>query len=129
LKDVSTLSNPRFGVDRTINSLIRRLLTFYEASGCLFIIADPMSALYSIYDTRAEAAQFKKQAKSLPASLVEPLLALLGDDAVIYDGKIRSPRWRRHKPGFGAYYAYNTTTGDRSREGQDNCKVVADMLG
>jgi hypothetical protein len=35
LKDVSRLSNPRFGVDQTIGSIIRKLRDFYDADTCL----------------------------------------------------------------------------------------------
>jgi hypothetical protein len=37
LKDVSTLSNPRFGVDRTIGALLHQLRAFYDADACVLI--------------------------------------------------------------------------------------------
>src|ERR1044072_4490548 len=37
LKDVSRLSNPRFGVDQTIGSIMKRLRDFYDADACLLI--------------------------------------------------------------------------------------------
>lgn len=37
LKEVSLLSNPRFGVDQTLQSMIERVCGFYQADACLLI--------------------------------------------------------------------------------------------
>lgn len=37
LKNVSRLSNPRFGVDETIGSIMRKVRDFYQAEACLLI--------------------------------------------------------------------------------------------
>lgn len=38
LKEVSLLSNPRFGVDQTIHSIIESLRSFYHADACLLVL-------------------------------------------------------------------------------------------
>jgi len=38
LKVLSTVSNPRFGVDRTIDQILRSLLTFYKADHCVLLL-------------------------------------------------------------------------------------------
>jgi signal transduction histidine kinase len=38
LKDVTVLSNPRFGIDRTINAVLESLRAFYDADACLLLI-------------------------------------------------------------------------------------------
>lgn len=38
LKEVTTLSNPRFAADRTINALLESLRSFYKADACLLIV-------------------------------------------------------------------------------------------
>jgi signal transduction histidine kinase len=43
LKDVSRSSNPRFGVDQTIGSIMRKLREFYDADTCLVINTRPDS--------------------------------------------------------------------------------------
>jgi len=43
LKDVSRLSNPRFGVDQTIGSIIAKLRDFYDADTCVLINISPMT--------------------------------------------------------------------------------------
>jgi signal transduction histidine kinase len=43
LKDVSRSSNPRFGVDQTIGSIMGKLREFYDADACLVINTSPVS--------------------------------------------------------------------------------------
>ena len=38
LKDITVLSNARFGIHRTINSILERLRIFYDADACLLLI-------------------------------------------------------------------------------------------
>ena len=38
LKDVTVMSNPRFGIDRTIYGVLESLREFYDADACLFLI-------------------------------------------------------------------------------------------
>jgi len=38
LKDINTLSNPRFGIERTINWMMDSLRIFYEADSCLLVL-------------------------------------------------------------------------------------------
>lgn len=47
-KDVSTLANPRFGVDHTLGTLLEQLRAFYDADTCLLIMADPLMAGHSL---------------------------------------------------------------------------------
>src|SRR5919106_2337601 len=46
LKDVSRLSNPRFGVDQTIGSIITKLCDFYDADTCILINRSPVTNEY-----------------------------------------------------------------------------------
>jgi signal transduction histidine kinase len=38
LKDINKLSNPRFGIERTINRAMERLRSFYNADSCLLVL-------------------------------------------------------------------------------------------
>src|SRR5262249_24796775 len=40
LKDLSVVANPRFGVDWTIELILRRLLKFWDAESCLLLLAN-----------------------------------------------------------------------------------------
>src|ERR1041385_4467417 len=46
LKDVSRSSNPRFGVDQTIGSIMKKLREFYDADACLVINTAPTSSVH-----------------------------------------------------------------------------------
>jgi signal transduction histidine kinase len=53
LKDVAVFSNPRFGIDRTINAVLERLRAFYDADGALLLLpANESSGAYQIYRIR-----------------------------------------------------------------------------
>lgn len=74
LKDVTVFSNTRFGLDRTINSLLERLRAFYDADECLLLIPaePPDSKNYKLYRSRrgvppsgAAPAQVKADAARL----------------------------------------------------------------
>src|SRR5919106_759040 len=38
LKDVTVVSNPRFGIDRTIKAILESVREFYEAEACVLVI-------------------------------------------------------------------------------------------
>ena len=38
LKDVTVMSNPRFGIDRTLTAVLERLRAFYDADACLLLL-------------------------------------------------------------------------------------------
>src|SRR5215203_5787359 len=46
LKEVNTLANPRFGVDRTTSWLMERLRSFYDADACILITVEHSTGTY-----------------------------------------------------------------------------------
>ena len=44
LKDVTIFSNPRYGIDRTIKSILESIRGFYDASACLLVIPGKQAA-------------------------------------------------------------------------------------
>ena len=82
LKEVNALSNPRFGVDRTIANVLQRLHTFYHADACVLVTPSPSggSALVWRSDERALAAG--NAPTELPIASVGALLALGARGAV-----------------------------------------------
>ena len=38
LKDVTAVSNPRYGIDRTIKAILESIRAFYDAEACLLVI-------------------------------------------------------------------------------------------
>jgi signal transduction histidine kinase len=58
LKDVSRSANPRFGVDETIGSIMKKLREFYDADTCLVINTGPVSNILRRVDrSHAELGQ------------------------------------------------------------------------
>ncbi len=68
LRDAGTLSNPRFGADRTIDALLERLREFYDADTCLLTIRSDHSA-EATSPHRADRYQTRKKAPAAPLSL------------------------------------------------------------
>jgi signal transduction histidine kinase len=62
LKEVNTLSNPRFGIARTIQSLLERLRAFYDADVCLVSILDPPTGTPMIYTALRHGAAAQAEA-------------------------------------------------------------------
>jgi signal transduction histidine kinase len=74
LKDVTVLSNARFGIDRTITSILERLRSFYDADACLLLIRaherETMTyqmyrARRSVHPTRASPPEISTEAAAL----------------------------------------------------------------
>ena len=95
LKEVNALSNPRFGIDRTIANVLRRLHTFYRADVCVLVTSSPAgdSALVWRCDGRAHPAS--DAPIELPAATVGALLALetRGPAAGAASGSRRAELW------------------------------------
>lgn len=54
LRKVSQLSNPRFGVDQTICSILQQIRQFYHASNCLLLIRNGQDELWQLYSASGE---------------------------------------------------------------------------
>jgi signal transduction histidine kinase len=93
LKDVSRLSNPRFGIDRTIGMLVERLRAFYDADACLLFMPDQCQGGYQLRRADRQDPDRAVRAEILPAELTHLLLALPDHHAVIYGGRYRG--WHR----------------------------------
>ena len=54
LKDVTVVSNPRFGIDRTLNAILERLRAFYDANACLLLMVTDagVGRSYQMYRVR-----------------------------------------------------------------------------
>ena len=60
LKEVSLLSNPRFGIDQTIQSIIESLRGFYNADTCLLVFSKTSNGGGPYYLHRADRVEKKK---------------------------------------------------------------------
>lgn len=93
LKDVSRLSNPRFGVDRTIGMVVERLRAFYDADACLLVMAEPGGGGHHLRRADRQDPEKAVRGEILPEELARILLALPAHHAVIYGGRRRDWPW------------------------------------
>lgn len=91
LKEVSTLSNPRFGVDRTIDLLLERLQVFYAADTALLVMRDMVAGVHRLYQT-TQASGPAGGAAPIPAEVADMLLELPAGQPILYPG--HAPPWQ-----------------------------------
>ena len=113
LKDVSALSNPRFGVDRTFGTLMERLRAFYNADMCMLVMAEPHTGGYTLRRVSRQTPEADGRAEALTEDVAHLLLALPATQAQVSGSVSRSWGW------FGAVMrvqAYDIVTGERLPE-------------
>lgn len=82
LRDLSNISNPRFGAERTIQSLLWRICRFYDAGRCVLVVTtqDPSRALVR----KASRNKKRSSPRTVERSTVASLLGLHADGVVFY---------------------------------------------
>ncbi|WP_305820890.1 sensor histidine kinase [Massilia brevitalea] len=90
LRDVSRLSNPRFGVQHTLDSLMAKILRFYGGSTCVLLMQDPKGGwtLHTVHHPRSGRALSRMHTDE---AALQPLLALGDGATILYRGSGR--RW------------------------------------
>ncbi|MFL5804937.1 MAG: histidine kinase [Roseiflexaceae bacterium] len=110
LKEITRLSNPRFGIDRMVGTMMERLRVFYDAEACLMIMADPASDEHLLRRADRRNPERAVVPESLPAEAAQQLLAPPLDQATIYLGVLRTWEWWFPEAN---YYIYDTHEGRR----------------
>lgn len=119
-KDINRLSNPRFGVDRTLGDILNRLRSFYDAESCILISLDSSTAIYKLCEASRDNTDENIIIEETEA--VAPLFKLPGELAVFYQRNTEV--WYR-KP---EYSAYDILTGVKVEIAPDICVALADLL-
>jgi signal transduction histidine kinase len=123
LKDVNRLSNPRFGVDQTIGSIMSQLRAFYEADACLLIMAASESNKYLLRRASRRHPERASRVEVVGSEMESLLLAWPAEWAVTYHS--RSNGWWFNK---AACTGYIFTSGERAKDAAEACPGVADLL-
>ena len=89
LRDVSELSNPRFGVDHTMTRVLDKTRAFFNAKSCVLILQDKETGVCHVRSIQANRSKQSVHAESISAKTAEPLLALPPQQLVTYS----RPRW------------------------------------
>ncbi|WP_165403471.1 MULTISPECIES: sensor histidine kinase [unclassified Duganella] len=111
LRDVSQLSNPRFGVEQSIATMLQQTRDFYHASNCLLLMRDGSDELWQLHSSGAPGG--RASLSRLPEGAAAPLLVFAPQALVQYaaalharlpgtrESRIRTPddtRWRLLPP-------------------------------
>jgi signal transduction histidine kinase len=110
LKEITRLSNPRFGIDRMIGTMMERLRVFHDAEACLMIVADPASSEHLLRHADHRNPERAIVPEVLPAETAQLLLAPPLDQAMVYLGVPRAWEWWFSE---AHYYIYDTREGRR----------------
>lgn len=89
LRDVSRLSNPRFGVDHTLTGILKRTCAFFGADSCLLIMQDKESGAYALRTLRQGEAALCLNAEPMAPEAGAPLMALAPGKVAVYS----RPSW------------------------------------
>jgi len=119
LRDVTGLSHTRFGIDRTITSILESLRRFYDADGCLLLLpAHEVQGkfTYQMYRVRRGSPPTGVTPPEISAEAANLFLFPRPHDAVIY-------RRRRGEPTL-----FNVETGEVTRGFKGAAENVANAL-
>jgi len=122
LKDVSRLSNPRFGVDQTIVSIMRKLRVFYDADTCLLINTGSLANAHTLRRIDRRHSESTNRVESVGAEAAQ-LLAWQPEWAVTWNNGSR--RWWSRKPSCSIY---NFSSGERVKNVDETYTWIADLL-
>jgi len=123
LGDVSRLSNPRFGVDQTITSVLEKVLTFYRGSCCILVTRDKESGSCFLRTIRVGDPRNSVHAEWIGADAAAPLIALPQNRIFAY----RRPFWPAISA-FAGSAAYDSTQGKWSQLDGPASDNLAELL-
>lgn len=120
LKDVSRLSNPRFGVNRTLGDILNRLRAFYDAESCVLITFGASAENY-VWREASRDNPFE-DLRSEQTKAAAPLVKLPGELAIFYQNDAQA--WYS---GVSSY-ACDLSTGGEIEIAPEICRALADLL-
>jgi len=104
LKEITRLSNPRFGIDRMVGMMMERLRAFYDADTCLMIMADPAADGYVLRRSTRHDLERASVAEPIPAETAQLLLAPRAQ-AVLY--RDPPPAWALWRSPWARCYVFD----------------------
>ena len=105
LHEVSRQSNPRFGVDHTLASVLDKTLSFYGAGTCLLLLRDSDTKQWMLRTANAGQPGHALHDKRLSAEAAEPLLCVRSGQVLLY----QRPLWRWLRRGHEAHECQRDT--------------------
>jgi signal transduction histidine kinase len=104
LKDVSRLSNPRFGLDRTIGSILEQLRSFFDADACVFVSLDPRTKEFALRRADRRDPDAAARSEVIDPQLAHQLVHVLGEQKIVHSNAARR-RFLQHLNGSREFRA------------------------
>jgi signal transduction histidine kinase len=123
LRDVSRLSNPRFGVDHTITSVLKKTLAFFKGGSCILVMRDKDSATYSLRTIKEGDAEQSINAIEVSAEAASQLMAFPQDHIVAYT-RLLGPA----TPILGGSLTYDSASGRWIKRDEETSQNMAELL-
>ncbi|SFB33247.1 Histidine kinase [Collimonas sp. OK607] len=123
LRDVSRLSNPRFGVDHTITSVLKKTLAFFKGSSCILVMQDKDSAIYSLRTIKEGDAEQSINAVEVRAEAASQLMVFPQDHIVAYTRLLGSSM-----PILGGALTYDSASGKWVKRDEEASQNIAELL-
>ncbi|PYU93803.1 MAG: hypothetical protein DMG08_09260, partial [Acidobacteria bacterium] len=105
LKEIMTVSNPRFGTGRTIGMAMERLRLFYDADHCLVVLFSEKSERYTLRRASRADPEASVQAEVIDEELALRMLVPEPHEAIVFS----SPAFF----GLGNSWAFDTASRER----------------
>ncbi|QAU33448.1 histidine kinase [Janthinobacterium sp. 17J80-10] len=102
LRDVSRLSNPRFGVDHTITNVLTRVRDFFHGSNCILVTRGSDAAVYELRRVGDGEARTSPLAEKIVAEAAAPLMEFSQVKIIMFSRPSRAAVSL-----FGCSYAYD----------------------
>lgn len=124
LRDVSRLSNPRFGVDHTITRILKKTCTFFEATSCILVMQEKESGLYFLRTVKECDSVPSVNAEQIDAQAASPLTAFSQNQVIAYS---RAP-WSAIAPLFEEFMACDSEGKNWIRPKDGTARNLAEMM-
>lgn len=123
LRDVSRLSNPRFGVDHTIASVLEHTRDFFDATACLVLIRDHEMGSWRLRTTGS------KHNGSLDGQCLDEQLACLLAQVAPRSSAVYRAAWHAYLPWGARLLVRDDSTSTWLRAEEDAGQQLADLIG
>ncbi|NMM84759.1 hypothetical protein B2J88_10335 [Rhodococcus sp. SRB_17] len=124
LRDVSRLSNPRFGVDQTIVNVLEKTRRFFKAKSCILVLRDKELGTYFLRTIKDKNSTSAISADAVNAEAAAPLMAVSDDHIIAYT----SPLWLFSSSLFQKSMAYDCSRERWEKHEAESIKNLAEIL-
>ena len=125
LREVSRLSNPRFGVNQTIANILDKTLKFYGANSCILVMQDKEAGSYSLRTVNEKNALRPLRNDSVNEEMAAPFIVHSHDHLIAYS----RPIWNRTQFFLPLPLVYDCTQQSWIRQQDNSNENLAQLLG